>query len=71
MTEDREWKSRFATNLQIIMNDRGFTPKELAEACGVAESTISRYRSGQQSPSSLNVSKIARVLRCYVSDLIG
>lgn len=64
------WRLRFGTNLKIIMQDRGYDQKSLAEAVGVNESTISRYCSGSIVPSGPVITKIASVLRCDASDLI-
>lgn len=67
---DRDWRTRFANNLQIIMTDRGFNQKDLAEAIDVNESTVSRYCSGGIVPSAPVISKLAKVLRCDPTDLI-
>lgn len=64
------WRLRFGNNLKIIMRDRGYNQKSLAEAVGVNESTISRYCSGIIVPSGPVITRIASVLRCDTSDLI-
>lgn len=68
--DKREWKYRFATNLKIIMIDRGHNQRTFAEALGVNESTVSRYLSGLMTPTGPMLTKIANVLRCEVSDFM-
>ena len=68
--DKREWKYRFATNLKIIMIDRGYNQRTFAEALGVNESTVSRYLSGLMTPTGPMITKIAKLLRCEVSDFM-
>ena len=67
---EMNWRLRFGTNLKIIMRDRGYDQRSLAEAVGVNESTISRYCAGSIVPSGPVITKIASVLRCDPTDLI-
>lgn len=67
--DKREWKYRFATNLRIIMVDRGFTQRSFADALDVNESTVSRYLSGLMVPTGPMITKILTVLRCDAIEL--
>ena len=50
---------------------KGLTQKELAEAVGVAEVTISQYEADKYSPKYDKMVKIAEALNIPVSDLLG
>lgn len=47
---------------------KGLTQEELAERCGVALATISRWETGSLSPKPRNLEKLAEVLEVSVSD---
>ena len=70
MTE-QEWRKEFARRLRRIAHqNKDYNQKELAEASGISEVTISRYYNGLRSPSSDNLVRIARALDCTIDDLI-
>lgn len=69
MTE-LEWMDIFANNLVDILKDANMTQRELADAVGVTEATISRYIGRQRIPSTKNIINIAHVLDCDINDLI-
>jgi transcriptional regulator with XRE-family HTH domain len=43
---------------------------EVASACGLAVSTLSRYEHDQLDPQTLTLAKIAAALGCGVRDLV-
>lgn len=50
MTE-QEWINIFGDNLRDILKEYGYTQRDLADAIGVTESTISRYINKQRMPT--------------------
>lgn len=66
---EEEWRDRFGTKLADVINDKGISQRDLAEAIGVSTIMISKYINGKTSPSSYTLSKLAKVLECTVSEL--
>lgn len=58
------------TNLSFWLEVRGISQRELAERIGVTEVSISRYVTGQRTPSGLTLCKISKVLGCTMEDLL-
>lgn len=48
---EQEWLDIFGDNLRDILKEYGYTQKDLAEAIGVSEITISRYIHKQRIPT--------------------
>lgn len=70
MTE-QEWREEFAHRLQVLSyRKKRYNKKQLAEASGLSEKTIGRYRRGERIPDAISLSKIARALDCSVDELI-
>ena len=45
-----EWLDIFSTNLKEIMEEQGYTQRDLANDIGVSESAISNYAKGTKIP---------------------
>lgn len=58
-------------NMRAIRNKKGLTQKQVAEACGLADSTIRTYELGKANPKPSTVAKIAKALGVSVADLYG
>ena len=70
MTEE-EWRKEFARRLlKIKHNNKDYDQKELAEASGISESTISHYMKGTRTPKGENLVRLAKALDCTVDELI-
>lgn len=65
-----EWLQQFGNSLKKALDYSWTSQKELAEAIGMSESTISRFVTGQQMPSVKAVINIAHELGVDVNDLI-
>lgn len=64
--------SKFAETLGELMFDRGIkTSKALAEALGLPEPTISRYRNALHMPTVSNLLLIADFFECSTDFLLG
>ncbi len=50
---------------------KGYTQKQLGEACGIAEPTIRRYELGKLNPKFETLRKIAKALNLPVSRMMG
>lgn len=56
---------------EIRKNKTNLTMKELGDMVGVSESAIGYWETGKRQPSLEMLSKLAEVLGCRVSDIIG
>lgn len=52
------------------MDNHGITAYKLSKETGISESVISRWKSGEQSPSISNLVKVAHYFNCGLSDLM-
>lgn len=69
MTET-EWLDIFTSNLIEMMHEKGYTQRDLADATGLSEGTISNYINKRQIPGVRAIVNISYELDCDVSDLI-
>ena len=67
MTED-ECRAEFGWRLRKIMYRNGITQEELSERTGIAQSRISNYLRGKNSPTFYVVDRIAKALGCSVDE---
>ena len=67
---EEEWLSIFSQNLEEMLIDANVTQRELADATGLSESTISKYLKGQQLPGVKAIINISYKLGCDLYDLI-
>ena len=57
-------------NIFRLMNSHGITAYKLSKETGISESVISRWKSGEQSPSLSSLEKVAHFFNCGLSDLM-
>ena len=70
MTE-QEWRAEFAHRLRVMSyRKKGFNRKQLAEASGLSEKTIGRYRRAERTPDAISIAKLADALDCTADDLL-
>lgn len=68
---DEEWRELITKRLRSLRYRAGFhNQKELAEACGVPEATISNYINCRRLPSAKQLVKLAQTLNCTIDELI-
>lgn len=48
--------------IKLLRKEKGLTQKQLADACGMADSAIRKYESGSVRPKMATVSRIAKAL---------
>lgn len=58
-------------NMKAIRRKKGMTQKQVAEACGLADSTIRTYELGNANPKPTTVAKIAKALGVSAAELYG
>lgn len=58
-------------NMKTIRQKKGMTQKQVAEACGLADSTIRTYELGNANPKPATVAKIAKALGVSAAELYG
>ena len=63
--------SIFSAYLRHYMDERGMNQRQLAEAAGLKEATVSRYLSGAREPKISTLLDICAVLNVTPNDLTG
>jgi transcriptional regulator with XRE-family HTH domain len=61
----------FATIARNALESMGWSQSELARRCGISTSAMSRYLSGERTPSLLDAAQISRVLGISLDKLSG
>ena len=67
---EMEWLNTFGDNLKDILRQTYMTQRELADAAGLAESTISSYIRKQKMPTLKAIVNIAYALNVSVDELV-
>lgn len=57
-------------NIFQLMDTKGVSAYKLSKETGISESVISRWRSGEQSPSVSSLVKVAHFFDCGLSELM-
>lgn len=57
--------------MRLIREKRGMTQKQVADGCGMADSAIRKYESGQVTPKPVTLQRIADALGVHLLDLMG
>lgn len=57
-------------NIFSLMDKKGVTAYRLSKETGISESVISRWKSGEQSPSISSLVKVAHFFNCGLSELM-
>lgn len=57
-------------NIFKLMDSKGVTAYKLSKATGISESVISRWKSGEQSPSISSLVKVAHFFDCGLSEFM-
>lgn len=57
-------------NIFKLMDSKGVTAYKLSKATGISESVISRWKSGEQSPSISSLVKVTHFFDCGLSELM-
>ena len=57
-------------NIFQLMDTKGVSAYKLSKETGISESIISRWRSGEQSPSVSSLVKVAHYFQCGLSELM-
>lgn len=57
-------------NIFQLMDTKGVSAYKLSKEIGISESVISRWRSGEQSPSVSSLVKVAHYFQCGLSELM-
>lgn len=65
-----EWMEIFGDNLVDILNDANMSQRELADATGVAESTISNYINKRTLPKITALINISEELDISIDELV-
>lgn len=65
-----KWLIEFGKKIDEILEYSCSTEEDLAIMMGVSQSTISKYRTGQQMPSIKNILKIVYIFGWDVDDLV-
>lgn len=67
--DELEWRRKFASVLDAKMRRVCISQSALSELTGISMVSISKYINGKATPSTYNLSKIARALHCSTHEL--
>lgn len=67
---EMEWLDIFGDNLVSMLQENRMTQKELADACGLSEGTISAYIHKKKLPGVKALINMADVFCCSLDDLM-
>lgn len=68
--EDADIIIKFATNLQRLMDEKGVTQVDVANATAIKTSTLSVYRRGLRNPLMTSVIKISNYLGVTIDEFM-
>ena len=71
MITESELIEVFRNNLIDMMEEKGYSQKDLSYETGLSEMTISRYVNGQSMPKLSALFNLAVVFDCELEDLVG
>lgn len=71
LKDESQIENAFGKRLFILIRRRGFTVKDLANAIGCGPTNVYGYLNGVYKPSIRRMYKMAEVLNCEMSDLLG
>ena len=66
-----EYKQRIADNIAALLNEKGYSQQDLADALGVNKSTVSAWVSGKKTPRMDKVEDMAAFFNCTVTEVLG
>lgn len=61
----------FKDNLYFQRTKAGFSQKELAEKCGIAQQTVFSYEIGTKTPRIEVLAALAKALNCTTDELLN
>lgn len=67
---EERWRYEFSQRLRKKMQLRSIGQDELSNITGLSRPMISRYVSGRSIPSLYNAEKMAKALKCSITELI-
>lgn len=67
---DEEMMLDFMHCFNSLRKRNGYTILDVSQITKIPTSTLSRYANGETTPSVVNLRKIAKALRCKITDLI-
>ena len=67
---DEEMMLDFMHRFNSLRKRNGYTILDVSQITTIPTSTLSRYANGETTPSVINLRKIAKALRCKITDLI-
>lgn len=70
LSVEEEWRIDFGRNLRKRMWYSGVSLEELSKLTGISQNSLSMYLNGKRTPSTYNLSVIARVLECGTEELV-
>lgn len=62
LATESEWLGHFGNSLKELIDDSGYSQREIADAAGLSEATISRYIKGSVMPTAKAIINLSLVL---------
>lgn len=67
--DETSWRKEFGRKLYRAIVDKGITQEALADTLGISRQMLSRYVTGNSTPSSYNLARLSEILDCDVREL--
>ena len=69
-SSEEDWVKEFSKRFNRRVRLSGLTQKEISELTNISAQTLSRYSTGKGIPSAMNLSRLARALKCSPSEFV-
>ena len=69
--DDDVYAKRFSWKLCTAIYSSGISRDEICERVGISNAALSGYMNGKNLPTAAKICKLAKVLKCSVSDLLN
>lgn len=69
--DDDIYTKRFAWKLRTEIYSSGLSRDEICERTGISNAALSGYMNGNNLPTASRICKLAKVLKCSVTDLLN
>lgn len=66
-----DYKQKIAENIAALLQEKGYSQQDLADALEVNKSTVSAWVSGKKTPRMDKVEDMAAFFHCTVTDVLG
>ena len=67
--DEQAWRKEFGQKLRRAISDKGINQERLSELTGISRQMLSRYITGNSTPSGYIITRLSETLNCDVREL--